>query len=187
LDKFSNISESGYRRRETDVCFALLMTYAKDLVSGRSSSTSTATRERSPDSAEQVRDLRVGVMRLARRLRLERDDSDLTFTQLAALATLERLGDTTIGELAAAENVKPPSMTRTINTLVDMELVTRRPHESDGRQVIVGLTAAAVQVLTRDRNRRTAWLASHVIDELDDAERDVLFAAAPLLDRLAQS
>ena len=103
------------------------MTYAKDLVSGRSTSTSTATRERSADSAEQVRDLRVGVMRLARRLRLERDDSDLTFTQLAALATLERLGDTTIGELAAAENVKPPSMTRTINTLVDMELVTRRP------------------------------------------------------------
>ena len=83
-------------------------------------------------------------MRLARRLRLERGDSDLTFTQLAALATLERLGDTTIGELAAAENVKPPSMTRTVNTLVDMELVTRRPHESDGRQVVVGLTAAAV-------------------------------------------
>ena len=83
------------------------MTYAKDLVSGRS----TPTRERAAD-AEQVRDLRVGVMRLARRLRLERDDSDLTFTHLAALATLERLGDTTIGELATAENVKPPSMTR---------------------------------------------------------------------------
>jgi DNA-binding MarR family transcriptional regulator len=159
------------------------MTYAKDLVSGRSIS----TRERPAEAAEQVRDLRVGVMRLARRLRLERGDSDLTFTQLAALATLERLGDTTIGELAAAENVKPPSMTRTINTLVDMELVTRRPHESDGRQVVVGLTHAAVEVLTRDRNRRTAWLASHVMDELDDAERDLLFAAAPLLDRLAQS
>ncbi len=134
-----------------------------------------------------MRDLRVGVMRLARRLRLERSDNDLTFTQLAALGTLERLGDTTIGELALAENVKPPSMTRTINCLVDLGLVTRRPHESDGRHVVVGLTAAAVEVLAADRQRRTAWLAEHVIGDLTDDERALLFAAAPLLDRLAQS
>ena len=138
-------------------------------------------------AADLAAGLRIGVMRLSRRLRVERSGDDLTLTQLSVLGTLARYGALPIGEIAAHENVKPPSMTRTINTLVDMELVTRRPHESDGRQVIVGLTAAAVQVLTRDRNRRTAWLASHVSDELDHAERDLLFAAAPLLDRLAQS
>jgi DNA-binding MarR family transcriptional regulator len=133
-----------------------------------------------------VRDLRVGVMRLARRLRLERSDNALTFTQLAALGTLERLGDLTIGELAAAENVKPPSMTRTVNNLVELDLVTRRPHDSDGRQVVVGLTDSAGEVLAADRKRRTAWLADHVMG-LSDEDRATLFAAAPLLDQLAKS
>jgi DNA-binding MarR family transcriptional regulator len=139
------------------------------------------------DTAERVRDLRVGVMRLARRLRLERADNDLTFTHLAALSTLERLGDITLGELAAAENVKPPSMTRTVNCLVELGLVTRRPHDTDGRQVVVGLSPAARDVLASDRQRRNAWLAEHVIHDLDADERALLFAAAPLLDRLATS
>src|SRR6188474_2358736 len=96
---------------------------------------------------ELVAALRVGVMRLARRLRNERSGSDLSLTHLSALGTLDRYGDLTIGELAAIENVKPPSMTRTINCLQDAGLVTRAAHESDGRQVIVGLTEDAKAVL----------------------------------------
>ena len=59
------------------------------------------------------------------------------------------------------------------------ELVTRRPAPADGRQVVVELTAAAVQVLDADRHRRDAWLASHVLDELDDAERDAAARRRP--------
>ena len=86
--------------------------------------------------------LRLGVMRLARRLRVERDGNDLTFNQLAALGTLRRHGPLPIGELAAHENVKPPSMTRTVAALEDAGLVTRRPSDTDGRQVVVELTDA---------------------------------------------
>jgi DNA-binding MarR family transcriptional regulator len=123
-------------------------------------------------------------MRLARRLRQERSGSDLTLTQLSALGSLSRYGDLTLGELAAIEKVKPPSMTRTINALQDAGLVTRTAHESDGRQVVVGLTDEARAVLDEDRRRRDAWLATHLVD-LKPRERDLLRTVAPLLDRLA--
>jgi DNA-binding MarR family transcriptional regulator len=133
---------------------------------------------------ELVAGLRVGVMRLARRLRLERSGSDLTLTQLSALGTLSRYGDLTIGELAAIEKVKPPSVTRTVNFLQEAGLVTRASHETDGRQVVVGLTDHARAVLEEDRRRRDAWLALHLA-ELQADERDLLRAVAPLLDRMA--
>ena len=133
---------------------------------------------------ELVAALRVGVMRLARRLRNERSGSDLTLTQLSALGTLDRYGKLTIGELAAIENVKPPSMTRTVNCLQEAGLVTRAAHESDGRQVVVGLTDHARAVLDEDRRRRDAWLAVHLAD-LAPADLDLLRFIAPLLDRMA--
>jgi DNA-binding MarR family transcriptional regulator len=133
---------------------------------------------------ELVAGLRVGVMKLARRLRNERSGSDLTLTQLAVLASLSRYDNLTIGELAAIENVKPPSMTRTVNSLEDAALVTRSAHESDGRQVVVTLTDLARAVLAEDRRRRDAWLAVH-LSQLDPDERELLRAVAPLLDRMA--
>jgi DNA-binding MarR family transcriptional regulator len=145
-----------------------------------------STRTSAEIDHELVAALRVGVMRLARRLRHERSGSDLTLTQLSALGTLDRYGNLTIGELAAIENVKPPSMTRTINCLQEAGLVTRAAHESDGRQVVVGLTDHARAVLSEDRRRRDAWLAVHLAD-LDPADVDLLRAVAPLLDRMANT
>jgi DNA-binding MarR family transcriptional regulator len=145
---------------------------------------STSLRTSTEVDHELVAALRVGVMRLARRLRNERSGSDLTLTQLSALGTLHRYGDLTIGELAAIENVKPPSMTRTVNSLQEAGLVTRAAHESDGRQVVVGLTDHARAVLDEDRRRRDAWLAVHLAD-LDPYDLDLLRSVAPLLDRLA--
>ncbi|CAN5817111.1 MarR family transcriptional regulator [soil metagenome] len=131
-----------------------------------------------------VNSLRGGVMRLARRLRLERAGSDLTLTQLSALWTLYLMGPSPIGELASAEHVKPPSMTRTVNCLEEMGLVVRESHDGDGRQVMVTVTPAAEDLLTEDRRRRTTYLAER-LSELDDDERATLAAAAPLLERLA--
>jgi DNA-binding MarR family transcriptional regulator len=134
---------------------------------------------------ELVSSLRMGVMRLARRLRHERSADDLTLTQLSALGALNRLGPLTVGELAAADNVKPPSMTRTVNCLEELGLVSREAHETDGRQVVVALTAKAQAVLLADQQRRDAWLKDHLA-ELTDAERRLLRRAAPLLDRMSQ-
>ena len=128
--------------------------------------------------------LRLSVMRLARRMRAERAETSLTLTQLAALATLERHGSLTPGELAAQERVQPPSMTRVVASLQDAGLVRRSPHPSDGRQVLLEVTPAAVALLREDRRRREAWLAQRLA-ELDDDDRRVLARAAEVLDRLA--
>jgi DNA-binding MarR family transcriptional regulator len=130
--------------------------------------------------------LRLGVMRLARRLRVERDGNDLTFNQLAALGTLRRHGAMPVGEMAGHENVKPPSMTRTVAALEDAGLVTRRPSETDGRQVVVELTDLAVRIMDEDRARRTAWLTQR-LGELAPGDVELLARVAPLLERLASA
>jgi DNA-binding MarR family transcriptional regulator len=128
--------------------------------------------------------LRLAVMRLARRMRSERADTSLTLTQLAALATLERHGPLTPRELAAAERVTPPSMTRIAASLEAAGLATRTDHPSDGRQVLLAASPAGVALLREDRRRRDAWLAQR-LRELDPADRDVLRRATEVLDRLA--
>ena len=136
--------------------------------------------------ADLASSLRISVMRLARRLRLEKSTDDLSMNQLAALGTLNRCGELTVGELAGIEKVKPPSMTRTVNSLAEAGLVTRRPHATDGRQVVVGLTPAASRVLDEDRRRRDAWLAKRLADLTAD-QRALLRDVAPLLDGLAST
>jgi DNA-binding MarR family transcriptional regulator len=136
--------------------------------------------------ADLASSLRLSVMRLARRLRLEKSSDSLSMNQLAALGTLNRCGDLTVGELAGIEKVKPPSMTRTINSLADAGLVTRQAHPTDGRQVLVGLTPDARHVLDEDRRRRDAWLAKRLAD-LNPDQRALLREVAPLLDALAST
>ena len=130
--------------------------------------------------------LRLAVMRLARRMRAERLDSALSLTQLSALAVLEREGPLTPGELAAAERIRPPSMTRVVAALEAAGLVTRTDHPSDGRQVLLAASDQGTALLREDRRRREAWLAQR-LRELDPDDREVLRKAAAVLDRLAGS
>jgi DNA-binding MarR family transcriptional regulator len=131
--------------------------------------------------------LRISTMRLARRLRFERDpENDLTLSQLAVLGTLSRHGPMTIGELAAHEKVRPPSMTRLVSCLGERGLVLRRPHDTDGRLVVVHLADAGASILSADRRRRDAWM-SRRLRELTPADRDILRRAVPIMERLAQS
>ncbi|WP_245916415.1 MarR family winged helix-turn-helix transcriptional regulator [Nocardioides gansuensis] len=132
-------------------------------------------------------ELRVGVMRLRRRLALERHpDNELSIGAMAVLGLLMRYGDQSIGELARAERVQPPSMTRTVTCLEEGGYVVRRPHETDGRQVVVSLSDKGRKVVLADRRRRDAWLTRRLAALTPD-EREVLRAAAPILDRLAQA
>ena len=130
-------------------------------------------------------ELRLSVARLTRRLRSEREpDNPLSVASLSALGVVFREGECTIGALAAHERVQPPSMTRTVNCLVEEGYLARRPHETDGRQVLVDLTDKGREILLADRRRRDAWLALR-LRELTPDERDLLRRAAPLIQRLA--
>ena len=131
-------------------------------------------------------ELRLSVMRLRRRLAIERHpDNELSLNQMAVLGALYRNGDLALGELAAHERVQPPSMTRAVNCLEEGGYVARRPHETDGRQVLVTLTESGRATVLADRARRDAWLAMRLRD-LTPEERAVLRQAAPILERLAQ-
>ncbi len=131
--------------------------------------------------------LRISVARLNRRLRAERDpdNEQISVPQLAVLGTLARCGECTIGEIAAQERVQPPSMTRTVNCLAEGDYVVRRPHERDGRQVLVALSEKGKAAVAAERRRRDAWLARQLRD-LTAEERSVLRQAAPIIERLAQ-
>src|SRR5215831_13573967 len=136
--------------------------------------------------------LRISVSRLARRLRVERAVhgapalSELSDTQLGALATLEHHGAMTPGELAEHEKVQPPSMTRVIAVLEERNLVLRSPHLTDRRQVILTVTEEGRAVVQRVRRRKDAWLARRLA-ELTAEERATLRAAVPILEKLSQS
>lgn len=129
--------------------------------------------------------LRLSVMRLARRLRAEREDDSLTLNQLATLGTLDRHGPMTLGELAAHERVQPPSMTRIASGLEERRLAVRGPHLTDRRLVVVRITAEGSALLAADRRRRDAWLARR-LRELTPDEHEALRRAAPVLEKLAR-
>lgn len=131
-------------------------------------------------------ELRIAVMRLSRRLRRERADDTVTITQLSALATIDRVGSISLGELAAQEYVQPPSMTRVVGALEALELVQRAPHATDGRQVLLEVTPSARRLLAAERERRDAWLCRRLKDVTED-ERATLRSAAEIIQRLAAS
>src|SRR3954466_13509515 len=136
------------------------------------------------DTAALAHDLRLAVMRFSRRLRSQRVDTTVTLTHLAALSTLKRHGPMSPGELAAHERVQPPSMTRVVVALEGMGLVTRTPHPTDGRQVIIGLTAEAEELLSAEARAREAWLSGR-LQQLSADDRAVLREAAMIMDKLA--
>jgi DNA-binding MarR family transcriptional regulator len=131
-------------------------------------------------------ELRLSVMRLRRRLANERHpDNELSLNQMAVLGCLFRNGGAmTVGELAGSERVQPPSMTRTVNCLERSGDVVRRPHETDGRQVVVQLSDAGRARVLADRDRRDAWLNQR-LRELTPEQRATLRKAAPILQDLA--
>jgi len=134
---------------------------------------------------EAVAALRGAVLRLGRRLRYQTlGDADLSATELAVLGRIGRCGPMAPSALARAEHVKPPSMTKVIESLEELGLVRRDPHPTDRRQCLISRTEEGESFARLTRQRRTAWLAERM-DELTEPERQALLAAAPALERLA--
>ncbi|GAA1481315.1 MarR family transcriptional regulator [Gordonia sinesedis] len=127
--------------------------------------------------------LSLAVVRLARRLRGHRETGLVSLTQLSALNTLYHEGPMTPGALAAAERVKPPSMTRVIASLSDLGMIKREPHPTDGRQAIVTLAPSGEDVIEDEVAARRAWLSDH-LRALTPEERGALVAALPVLTKL---
>lgn len=138
-----------------------------------------------PDWADTLAaELRVSLMKSARRLRAEKSDAELSDAQYSVLGVLDRQGTSTARELAAVERVQPPSMTKTLAALSERGLIQRTAHPADGRQSIVELTPSGRDSVRETRRRRNAWLAQRLA-ELSDDERAVLASASQILRRIA--
>ncbi|WP_227998368.1 MarR family winged helix-turn-helix transcriptional regulator [Nocardia australiensis] len=128
-------------------------------------------------------ELSLAVVRLTRHLRGRRADAQISLTQLSVLATLRREGAMTPGALAAKERVQPPSMTRVIASLSDLRLVVRKPHPTDGRQIIVSLADAGRALIEDETNAREAWMTER-LSSLGEDEIAVLTKAVVIMKQL---
>jgi len=139
----------------------------------------------SPEVAELASQLRLAVARPSRRIRQQAalTGAELTASTQGALATIERLGPVTLGELAAVEQVQPPSMTRIVGRLEEWGYATRVVDPADRRVARALITDAGRELLARSRTRKDEYLARRIA-ELSDTERALLARALPLLERL---
>ncbi|MCU1443971.1 MAG: MarR family transcriptional regulator [Cryobacterium sp.] len=135
--------------------------------------------------AELSHDFRMANGRLARRLRQERAENELTGGQFSALGTLFVEGPLTLSELSEQEHVTPPSMNRTVNALVEAGLVRRDGAADDGRKVVLTATEAGLALMRETRKRRDAWLAQRVV-KLSPEQRRALAEAAVIMKELAE-
>jgi DNA-binding MarR family transcriptional regulator len=130
--------------------------------------------------------LHSAAIHLLRRLRREDDASGLPAPQLSALSVLVFGGPLTLGDLARAEQVRPPTISRLIVALEQQGLVERETDAADRRIVRVRATARGTKVLQDGRLRRVAALVSS-LGALSARDRALLARALPVLERIARS
>ena len=140
-----------------------------------------------PDVTDVAGALRASIGLLLRRLRQVQADGELTLPESAALTRLDRGGPSTASALARLEQISPQSMGATLGALEARGLVERRADPQDGRRVVLSVTDSGHQALQDKRNARTEQLAKALSAGFTPSELRQLEAAAPLLERLAQS
>lgn len=135
-------------------------------------------------SAERVADrLHSASIHLLRRLRRQDDEAGVTAPHLSALSVLVFVGPRTLGELAAAEQVTPPSMTRIVRNLERDGLVVREVDAADRRVFRVRATERGERILREGRRRRIAALTGR-LEKLGDEDLEKLASATALIERL---
>lgn len=133
----------------------------------------------------EVADFAQAISLLMRRVRAAAASEELSLTEAAVLARLSREGPATTAELARAESMKPQSMGTTVAALEEMGMLERKPHPTDGRQLILQLTAKGAAARKSAKDAKRTWLAQ-AIAQLDKQDQARLFAAGEIIKRLAE-
>jgi DNA-binding MarR family transcriptional regulator len=133
-----------------------------------------------------VTDFSQSIGLLVRRMRAAAASHELSLTESAVMARLAKDGPATTANLARAEAMKPQSMGATIATLEEMGFVERKPHPTDGRQVNIELSPKGAAVRKSAKDAKRTWL-SHAIAQLEEHDRQTLFAAGEIIGRLIES
>jgi DNA-binding MarR family transcriptional regulator len=123
---------------------------------------------------------------LLRRLRVEDEALGISAPRLSALSVLVFGGPMRIGELAEAEQVEPPTMTRLVDGMERDGYVERSPDPQDRRAVMVRATAKGTEALTTGRARRVAALTG-TLRALPPAQLRALDRGVRILEKVAQA
>lgn len=157
---------------------------ARPAPTDRAARAAPAARRRVPDAAIEAADrLHSAAIHLLRRVRREDAGAGLTAPQLSALSVIVYRGELTLGELAHAEQVRPPTITRVVAALVRRGLAGRSPRHTDRRVTVVRPTANGRQLLESGRRRRIAALADELA-RLPPADLARIDRALDLLERI---
>ena len=132
-------------------------------------------------------ELRIVISQLRHRLREQTNPGDFTFSQTSVFIRLERDGPATVSALARAEGVRQQSMGATISTLEAAGLVKGSPDPADGRQTILSLTDACLEMIRASRAAKEDWLFHVIQTKLSPAEQERLATDLELLKRIADS
>ena len=135
-----------------------------------------------PELLETADKLHSAAIHLLRRLRVRDRESGIGPAQLSALSVLVFGGPRSLGELADAEQVRPPTMSRIVSGLERAGLLKRHATE-DGRRVRLEATAKGTRILQKGRLRRVESLA-HALSSLCEEDRQRLAELADVLDRV---
>jgi DNA-binding MarR family transcriptional regulator len=122
-------------------------------------------------------------IRLLRQLRRQDDGSGLSAPRLSALSVIAFAGPISLADLAAAEQVRPPTMSRIVDALLEAKLVTRKADPDDRRSVRIEATPKGVKLMEAGRERRIKALVER-LDPLADSERRALARGVEILERL---
>lgn len=143
---------------------------------------STSRKTRNEDLADRLHSAAIHLLRTLRRVD---DETGLTAPRLSVLSVLVFAGPRTLGQLAGAEQVKPPTMTRLVAALEDEGFVKRTPDKNDGRVTIISATKKGEALTWLGRSRRVESLAAK-LDGLTREEMSELDGATKLIERVAR-
>jgi DNA-binding MarR family transcriptional regulator len=138
-----------------------------------------------PRGRETATRLRVAIGAFKRRVREASAEGELSIPQITALSRLDRFGSMTTAELARREQISPQAMGATIASLEKLGLVARSADARDGRRSILGLTPEGLAAVHSGRNAVVDRIIAVLDESFTDEETQILAAAAPLIERLA--
>jgi DNA-binding MarR family transcriptional regulator len=153
---------------------------------GKSARATRTPAAKGANTADLADRLHSAAIHLLRRLRREDDASGLPAPQLSAMSVIVFGGAITLGALANAEQVRPPTITKLVAALEEQGLVEREPDPQDRRVMRVKATARGTRLLHDGRRRRVASLATS-LGELPTADRAALARAIPILEKVARA
>ena len=130
--------------------------------------------------------LHSAAIHLLRKLRKEDEGSGLNAPRLSALSVIVFGGPITLGDLAAAEQVRPPTMTRIVNALEEQGLVLKKQNTNDGRSTLLSATSTGKKLLMEGRARRVQALAKQIA-ALSREQRAALQEAAEILKEIIRA